>query len=102
MEWLPPLTEARPRRSPRTDGFPQHRCVGMRWASPLGSESLSIFPLVGSRSGCSGEARVPNVPVYPGVSTHWTGNLENQQVCRRLGASGREGGEGKRFYMTLV
>ena len=28
MEWLPPLTEARPRRSPRTDGFPQHRCVG--------------------------------------------------------------------------
>ena len=54
MEWLPPLTEARPRRSPRTDGFPQHRCVGMRLAEPLGSESLSIFLLVGSRSGCSG------------------------------------------------
>ena len=36
--------------------IPQHRCVGMRWASPLGSKSLSIFLLVGSRSGCSGRS----------------------------------------------
>ena len=28
MEWLPPVTEARRRRSPRTDGFPQHLCRG--------------------------------------------------------------------------
>ena len=102
MEWLPPLTEARPRRSPRTDGFPQHRCVGMRWASPRGSESLSIYLPYGAGLGAQADARVPNVTVYPGVSTHWTGNLENQQVCRRQGASGREGGEGKRFCMTLV
>ena len=54
MEWLPPVTEARRRRSPRTDGFPQHLCVGMRWASPRGSESLSIYLLAGSRPGCSG------------------------------------------------
>ena len=40
--------------------------------------------------------------MYPGVSTHWTGNLENQRVYRRLGASGREGGEGKALSIRPI
>ena len=56
----------------------------------------------GAGLGAQADARVPNVTVYPGVSTHWTGNLENQRVYRKLGASGREGGEGKALSIRPI
>ena len=83
MEWLPPVTEARRRRSPRTDGFPQRLCVGKGGPHLVARKASPSTCSKGAGLGAQADARVPKVTLYPGVAPHWTGNLECRQMCWR-------------------